>query len=45
MDVPPQLLFVHCGSEQFKKVHWHPQVPVLFDDDSVGYSVFIPSNL
>lgn len=44
--IPPQLLFVHCGSEQFKEIHWHPQISSCCMTTALsGYSVFIPSNL
>jgi ribosome assembly protein RRB1 len=37
---------VHCGSEQFKEVHWHPQISSLLMTTALsGYSVFVPSNL
>jgi ribosome assembly protein RRB1 len=44
--IPPQLLFVHCGSESTKEAHWHPQITSLVMTTSLsGYSMFIPSNL
>ncbi len=45
-SIPPQLLFVHCGSESTKEAHWHPQITSLVMTTALsGYSAFIPSNL
>jgi ribosome assembly protein RRB1 len=45
-SIPPQLLFVHCGSESTKEAHWHPQITsCVFTTSLSGYSTFIPSNL
>lgn len=45
-SIPPQLLFVHCGSQSTKEVHWHPQITSLVMTTALsGYSAFIPSNL
>ena len=45
-ELPPQLLFVHCGSESVKEVHWHPQVASMVMTTALsGFSLFIPSNL
>lgn len=44
--IPPQLLFVHSGSEMTKEIRWHPQIPSCIATTSLsGFSVFIPSNL
>jgi ribosome assembly protein RRB1 len=45
-DIPPQLLFCHSGSQQFKECHWHPQISsCVMTTAYTGFSVFIPSNL
>jgi ribosome assembly protein RRB1 len=45
-DIPPQLLFCHSGSQQFKECHWHPQISsCVMTTAFTGFSVFIPSNL
>lgn len=45
-DIPPQLLFCHSGSQDFKELHWHPQISsCVMTTAFTGFSVFIPSNL
>lgn len=45
-DVPPQMLFMHCGNQMTKEVHWHDQISSLVMTTSLnGFNVFIPSNL
>ncbi|KAL7546262.1 hypothetical protein ACHAWF_009596 [Thalassiosira exigua] len=44
--IPPQLLFVHSGSEMTKEARWHPQIASCVAVTSLsGFCVFIPSNL
>ena len=45
-EIPPQLLFVHAGSNLVKECHWHTQIPSLIMTTALtGFSVFVPSNL
>jgi len=45
-NVPPQMLFCHCGNQYTKEVHWHPQISsMVMTTSQNGLSVFIPSNL
>lgn len=46
LDVPPQMLFMHCGNQMTKEVHWHNQISSMVMTTSLnGFNVFIPSNL
>jgi ribosome assembly protein RRB1 len=44
--IPPQMLFAHAGSHDFKELHWHPQISsCIMTTALTGFSIFIPSNL
>mmetsp|Transcript_41716 Transcript_41716/g.50798 ORF Transcript_41716/g.50798 Transcript_41716/m.50798 type:complete len:525 (+) Transcript_41716:213-1787(+) len=45
-SIPPQMLFMHCGSTLTKEVHWHPQITSMIMTTAwSGFSAFIPVNL